>query len=59
MEEDAPLSLPELMSYVNNMIAFMRDGDESVLESMFATLDRNKDGTVSRTELKTVMMSVS
>jgi Ca2+-binding EF-hand superfamily protein len=59
MVENAPLSEEQLTTFVTNMLTFVMEGDESVLDEMFNVMDRNGDGTVSRTELKTVMSSVA
>jgi Ca2+-binding EF-hand superfamily protein len=59
MAEDTPLTEEQLTAFVTSMLAFVMEGDESVLEDMFKVLDRNGDGTVSRTELKTVMSGVA
>jgi Ca2+-binding EF-hand superfamily protein len=59
MAEDTPLTEDQLNEFVTSMMTFIMDGDESVLESMFTVMDRNGDGTVSRTELRTVMAGVA
>jgi Ca2+-binding EF-hand superfamily protein len=59
MAEAAPLVGQQLDTYVENMLSFILEGDESKLDDMFTVLDRNGDGTVSRTELKTVMTGVA
>ena len=59
MSETAPLTDAQIEQFTNAMVAFYDSNDDSQLAELFRLFDRDGNGTLTATELKTVMTSVS
>jgi calmodulin len=59
MAEDTPLTAEQIEQFQTAMSEFYENDDESKLVDLFRLFDRNGDGKIVRTELRTVMTSVS
>lgn len=57
--ESRPLSSDEITTFNEILLGFLTRHDNSRLEELFNLFDRNKNGSLSPLEIKTVMEQVS
>ena len=59
LTESRPLSADEINTFNEILLGFITRHDNSRLEELFNLFDRNRNGTLSPLEIKTVMEQVS
>ena len=59
LTESRPLSADEVNTFNEILLGFITRHDSSRLEELFNLFDRNRNGTLSPVEIKTVMEQVS
>lgn len=59
MAEDAPLSSEQIESFQKAMSEFYENSDEQKLVDLFKIFDRDGNGKITATELRTVMSAIS
>ena len=59
MTEDAPLSPEQVESFQKAMSEFYENNDEQKLVDLFKIFDRDGNGKITATELRTVMSAIA